>query len=93
MNTVQYVALALMLEHLTGYEAVGFYHTISDAHIYADQMPNVEEMLSREPRRLPTMQLTEAGRQVDDIHGFRREHFELLDYDPHPAITGIPVAT
>jgi thymidylate synthase len=90
---VQYAALALMLEHLTGYEATAYYHTISDAHIYADQVEHVEEMLRREPRPLPTVTLTEEGRRVTDIHDFRGEHFELADYDPHPAIRGIPVAT
>ena len=54
---------------------------------------DVDEMLTREPRRLPTLSLTEEGRAVTDIHDFRAEHFELTDYDPHPAIKGIPVLT
>jgi len=49
-------------------------------------------MLGREPRRLPTVGLTEAGRKVTDIHEFRAEHFEVSDYDPHPAISSIPVS-
>ncbi len=49
-------------------------------------------MLDREPRRLPTVQLTAAGRAVTDIHDFRAEHFELTDYAPHPGIGRIPVA-
>ncbi len=68
-------------------------HWIQYAHIYANQLPAVEEMLAREPRRLPTLRLNEAGRRVTDIHDFRAEHFELTDYDPHPAIVGIPVTT
>ena len=90
-NMVQYAALALMLEQLTGIEAVAYYHTISDAHIYADQLEHVRAMLGREERRLPTVTLTEAGRRVSDIHEFRAEHFELADYEPHPFI-GIPVS-
>lgn len=92
-NMVQYAALALMLEHLTGYEAAGYYHTISDAHIYANQAVNVEELLLRDPRSLPTVALTAAGRQVSDIRDFRREHFVLTDYEPHAAMSGIPVST
>jgi thymidylate synthase len=49
-------------------------------------------MLDREPRRLPTVQLSEEGRKVADIHEFRAEHFEVSDYDPHPAILSIPVS-
>lgn len=93
-NMVQYAALTLMLEQLTGRPAVAYYHTISDAHIYVDQVPAVQQMLSpeREPRPLPTVRLTDAGRRVTDIHDFRAEHFELSDYDPHPGIPRIPVS-
>lgn len=91
-NMVQYAALALMLEQLTGFAAGVYYHTISDAHVYADQVDAVRLMLDREPRRLPTVQLTAAGREIGDIHDFRAEHFELADYDPHPPIGRIPVS-
>jgi thymidylate synthase len=91
-NMVQYAALLLMLEQLTGIEAVAYYHTISDAHIYADQLDHVRMMLDRAERRLPSVGLTEAGRQVTDIHEFRAEHFEIADYAPHPFIGGIPVS-
>ncbi|WP_285500113.1 thymidylate synthase [Actinokineospora sp. NBRC 105648] len=92
-NMVQYGALTLMLEQLTGLRAAAYYHTISDAHIYEDQIPAVEELLTREPRRLPAVRLTEAGLQVKDIHDFRGEHFELADYHPHPSVRDIPVAS
>jgi thymidylate synthase len=92
-NMVQYTALGLMIEHLTGYELVEYVHWIQHAHIYENQFDAVDEMLTREPRALPALQLTEAGRRVTDIHDFRSEHFELLDYDPHPAIRDIPVLT
>lgn len=90
-NMIQYGALMLMLEHLTGYTADTYYHTISDAHIYADQMEAVEKMLTRTPRALPTVTLNDAGRQVTDIHGFRAEHFDLDHYYPHPALR-VPVS-
>jgi thymidylate synthase len=92
-NMVQYTALGLMLEQLTGYELVEYVHWIQYAHIYVDQLPAVQEMLAREPRALPTLRLTDAGRRIEDIHDFRAEHFELSDYHPHPPIAGIPVAT
>lgn len=91
-NMVQYAALLLMLEQVTGVAGGVYYHTISDAHIYADQVESVKEMIAREPRRLPTVHLTEAGREISDIHDFRAEHFELSDYDAHPSIPRIPVA-
>jgi thymidylate synthase len=91
-NMIQYAALLLMLEQLTGIAAATYYHTISDAHIYEDQVDSVKLMLGRGARRLPTVALTEAGGKVSDIHDFRAGHFELTDYEPHPPIPSIPVA-
>jgi thymidylate synthase len=91
-NMIQYAALLLMLEQLTGITAAVYYHTISDAHIYEDQVDSVKVMLGRPARRLPSVVLTEAGGKVSDIHDFRAEHFALSDYEPHPAISSIPVA-
>jgi thymidylate synthase len=91
-NMVQYAALLLMLEQLTGITAAAYYHSISDAHVYADQLDAVQVMTRRSARRLPAVSLTAAGQMVTDIHDFRAEHFELTDYDPHPAISAIPVS-
>lgn len=91
-NMVQYAALLLMIESLTGIPAGCYYHTISDAHVYDDQLDAVATLLGREPRRLPTVRLTDAGRAVTDIHDFRAEHFELDEYDPHPGLHRIPVS-
>lgn len=90
-NMIQYGALHLMLSSLVGLPAGTLYHTISDAHIYADQMDAVQEMLRRSPRPLPTVALTPRGAEVQDIHAFRSDHFEVRDYDPHPPLR-IPVA-
>jgi thymidylate synthase len=92
-NMIQYNALGLMLEQLTGYELVEYVHWIQYAHIYDNQAEAVDQMLEREPRRLPSLRLTETGRRVADVHDFRGEHFELEDYDPHPPIRDIPVLT
>jgi thymidylate synthase len=92
-NMVQYAALALMIEHLTGFELVEYVHWIQYAHIYVNQLDQVDEMLRREPRRLPTLRLNGEGREIADVHDFRPEHFLIEDYEPHPAIRDIPVLT
>lgn len=88
-NMVQYAALLMMFAEVTGYKPGTFVHTISDAHIYVDQVEAVEKMLDRDPRPFPTMKLT---RETDDIFEFRYTDFELSDYNPHPGIKNIPVA-
>ena len=81
-----------LVGRLTGYKPRWFTYFIGDAHIYENQRDAVAAMLEREPRRLPTVQITQDGRKVTDIHEFRAEHFEVCDYDPHPAISSIPVS-
>lgn len=82
-NIIQYAAFTLMVAQIMGYKASRYIHTISDAHIYESQYPFVEELLKREPRKLPTVTLDPS---VTDILNFRPEHFTLSDYDPHPAM-------
>ena len=65
-----------------------FVWTGGDTHLYVNHLEQVDRQLSREPRPLPVMKINPA---VRDIFGFRYEDFELLHYDPWPAIKA-PVA-
>lgn len=88
-NMIQYAALTMMLAQVTGYEAYEYVHTISDAHIYVDQIPMVEELIARETKSFPTVTLTNP---TNDIFAFRATDFELSDYEAGEAMRGIPVA-
>ena len=88
-NMIQYAGLTMMLAEVTGYQAAEYIHTISDAHIYVDQVEMVKDILKREPRPLPKMILKKKRKNLFD---YRPEDFELVDYDPHPAVSNIPVA-
>ncbi len=88
-NMVQYSALLLAIAQVTGLEPYEYVHSFSDAHIYVDQIPAVETMLAREPKKLATMTIDP---NIKDLFAFRKEHFSLSDYDPHPGIKNIPVA-
>lgn len=90
-NMIQYSAILLAIAKITGYVPGKFIHQFCNAHIYADQLPSVYEMIHREPRRLATMSLTNEC--PEDILSVRSSHFELDSYEPHPAISDIPVAT
>jgi thymidylate synthase len=85
-NMIQYAAFGMMLGQILGYKLADVVYTFSDIHIYESQYEKVEELLAREPKRLPTMTLDPS---VKDIFEFRPEHFTLSDYDPHPKM-GIP---
>lgn len=88
-NMAQYAALALMIAQVVDCEPYEYIHMISDAHIYVDQVPYVKEMIYRESRPFP---IVEINAEIKNIFDFRAEHFTLSDYHPHPAISKIPVA-
>ena len=84
-NIASYALLTKMVAQVTGLRAGMFVHTLGDAHIYLNHLPQVEEQLSREARPLPKLCMNP---DVHDIFGFKFDDFEIKDYDPHPAIKG-----
>jgi len=87
-NIASYALLTLMVAQVTGLESGEFIHTLGDAHLYSNHLEQAKLQLTREPRTPPTMRLNPDIRSIFD---FRYEDFELLNYDPHPAIRA-PVA-
>lgn len=87
-NIASYALLQVMLAHVTGYEPGDFIHSIGDAHIYSNHMTQVQTQLARAPKPLPQLRIKRA---VASIFDFTYEDFEVLNYDPDPAIKA-PVA-
>jgi thymidylate synthase len=82
-NMIQYFALLLMVAQVVGIKPYRYIHSFADAHIYENQVKSVEELLNREPRVFPTIKLDPG---VKNLFDFRPQHFELSDYNPHPAM-------
>ncbi len=87
-NIASYALLTLMLAQVCDLEPGDFVWTGGDTHLYVNHLEQVDLQLSREPRPLPTMKINPA---VRDIFSFKYEDFELLNYEPWPAIKA-PVA-
>jgi thymidylate synthase len=87
-NIASYALLTLMVAQVCGLKPGDFVHTFGDTHLYLNHLDQAREQLSRSPRRLPTMRLSPA---VKDLFRFRYEDFTLENYDPHPAIKA-PIA-
>ena len=87
-NIASYALLTLMVAQICNLKPGDFVHTLGDAHLYLNHLTQAQEQLSREPRKLPVMNLNPA---IDSIFGFKYEDFMLEGYDPYPAIKA-PVA-
>ncbi len=87
-NIASYALLTLMVAQVTGLKPGDFVHTLGDAHLYLNHLEQANTQLTREPRPLPLLRLNPARTSLFD---FIYEDFELLNYDPHPAIKA-PVA-
>lgn len=82
-NIASYALLTMMMAQVCDLKPGEFIHTLGDAHLYSNHLDQAKLQISREPRKLPTMKINPA---VKDIFAFKYEDFELVGYDPHPAI-------
>ena len=87
-NIASYSLLTMMIAQVCDLQAGDFVHTFGDLHLYANHIEQAREQLTRECRSLPRMKLNPVVKSIGD---FRFEDFELIGYDPHPAIKA-PIA-
>jgi thymidylate synthase len=87
-NIASYALLTIMVAQVCGLKPGVFVHTFGDVHLYVNHSQQARLQLSRAPRPLPQLRLNPGIRKIRD---FRYEDFDLLGYDPHPAIKA-PIA-
>jgi len=87
-NIASYALLNMMVAQVCHLIPGDFIHTIGDAHLYKNHIDQAKLQLSREPKKLPIMNI---NKEVNDIFSFRFEDFCLENYDCYPHIKA-PVA-
>jgi len=70
-------------------KSVDWYFTFRfQKHLYSNHLEQVELQLARDERPLPKLLIK---RKPDSLFDYKFEDFEVVGYDPHPAIKA-PVA-
>lgn len=87
-NIASYALLTHLIAHECDLEVGEFVHTLGDAHIYTNHVEQVKTQLQRDVRPFPQLKLNKEKQSVFD---FELTDFELIGYDPHPAIKA-PIA-
>ena len=82
-NIASYALLLMMVAQVTDLQPGDFVHTLGDAHLYSNHLPQARLQLERQPYPLPQMRLNP---EVTDLLGFRFEDFELRNYQCHDHI-------
>ena len=85
-NIASYSLLTMMIAQVCKLDVGEFIHTFGDVHIYSNHLDQVEIQLKRKPKKLPRIKINP---DIDDVFNFTFDDFELIDYNPHPAIKAV----
>jgi len=92
-NISSYALLTHLVAHVCDLEVGEFIHTFGDLHIYSNHMEQVEELLSRDPMPLPTLEFADADglKGLQGLLDFKFENLKLKNYQSWGKIAA-PVA-
>jgi thymidylate synthase len=93
-NISSYALLTHLVAHVCELEAGEFVYSLGDYHIYLNHLEQVEELLSREPLPLPSLEIDDPDRRLRGLEGLLSvtyEHLNLVGYKSHGKIAA-PVA-
>ena len=92
-NISSYALLTYMIAHVCDLGPGDFIHTFGDLHIYSNHLEQVNELLSREPLPLPTLEFVDAEglKGLKGLVDFKYENLNLVGYKSYGKIAA-PVA-
>ena len=90
-NVTQYAALLHMFAQVSGLQVGEFIHVIADAHIYDRHIPQVKELLTRNPVSMSPELILNS--KVKNFYDFKVSDFTVWGSRSLPSIGRIEVAT
>lgn len=82
-NIASYALLTHMIAQVCNLEVGELILVFGDVHIYKNHIDQVNEILTREPMKLPKLWLNP---KIKDINKFTMDDIKLIDYKSHPAL-------
>ena len=89
-NIASYATLLLLLCKESGFKPGILHGTLSDCHIYENQIDQAKLQMNRIPRELPTMDI--GGTGEFNVYNWRHDLIKLENYNPYPKIDFGPAA-
>jgi thymidylate synthase len=87
-NVCSLALITTLLAEQTGHNVGEIVWFGADVHLYSNHIEQVKQQLTRKPKPFPKLIVK---RKPDSLFDYKIEDFEMLDYNPHPAISA-PVA-
>lgn len=86
-NIASYALLTKMIAHVVDMDCGEFIHTMGDAHVYLDHVEALKTQMDRTPKQFPKLYIKEDRKsEIVSIDDFKFEDFEIVGYEPSPAI-------
>jgi thymidylate synthase len=82
-NIASYALFTHMIAQVCGYKVGELVYSQGDVHIYHNAMDAVKEQLTRKPKAEPHLYIDPTIKEIDQ---FTMDSFDIMGYDPHPAI-------
>ncbi len=84
-NIASYSLLTHMFAQLLNLKVGDFVWTGGDCHIYSNHMEQVQEQITREPRKGPTLEMPQF-KDLDELVKTKPSQYKLVGYDPMESI-------
>lgn len=86
-NIASYGLLLCLLAAHSGFAPGNLSGMLCDCHIYENQIPGVEEQVSRQPRKLPSIEINNFNKYESfNIFDWQATQIDLHNYDPYQKI-------